>query len=260
MADKQDIALLAHLMRRAGFGATRDELEEMAEQGYDATVDQLLDYEDKPSVDEYMLYRYHPITEVPGGAAAPGQANWMYFMLNSQRPLQEKVALFWHHVFATANNKSNHITSTTSQINMFRQIGMSDMGKILLGLSKDPAMLFWLDNNENHNGEPNENFGRELLELFSMGVGNYTEEDIKTAAKAFTGWTFTQPIPIYTQGRYPSEFVFVEEDHDNSVKTFLGETGNLNGQDIIEIIVKQPATARFVSRHMYNFFVADEPQ
>ena len=256
MPDK-DIALIAHLMRRAGFGATKKELEAHASDGYEAVVDDLLNPERFPEVEEDLIQRYYDgSNENPIVAAGI----WIYRMVNTQRPLQEKMALFWHHVFATANNKSNHITSTTSQINMFRQIGMSDMGKILLGLSKDPAMLFWLDNNENHNGEPNENFGRELLELFSMGVGNYTEEDIKTAAKAFTGWTFTQPIPIYTQGRYPSEFVFVEEDHDNSVKTFLGETGNLNGQDIIEIIVKQPATARFVSRHMYNFFVADEPQ
>ena len=93
-----------------------------------------------------------------------------------------------------------------------------------------------------------------------MGVGNYTEEDIKNAARAFTGWTFTQPIPVYTQGRYPSEFVYRDEDHDDSVKTFLGETGRFNGEDIIDILVKQTAAARFISRHLYNFFVADEPQ
>ena len=93
-----------------------------------------------------------------------------------------------------------------------------------------------------------------------MGVGNYTEDDIKDASRAFTGWTFTQPIPLYPNGYYPSNFVFVEEDHDKEEKTFLGETGNFNGEDIIDIIVKQPATARFIARHLYNFFVADEPQ
>ena len=121
-------------------------------------------------------------------------------------------------------------------------------------------MIFWLDNNENHNGEPNENWGRELLELFSMGVGNYTEQDIKDASRAFTGWTFEQPIPLYPHGYYPAPFKFIEEDHDDGEKTFLGRSGNLNGEDIIDIIVEQPATARFIARHMYNFFVADEPQ
>ena len=121
-------------------------------------------------------------------------------------------------------------------------------------------MIFWLDNNENRMGQPNENYGRELLELFSMGVGNYSEDDIKNASRAFTGWTFTQPIPIYPQGHYPSEFEFRPELHDDGPKTFLGETGNFDGEDIIDIIVRQEATARFIARHIYNFFVADEPQ
>ena len=131
---------------------------------------------------------------------------------------------------------------------------------MLLQLSKDPAMIFWLDNNENHKNEINENYGRELLELFSMGVGNYTEDDIKNASRAFTGWTFSQPIPVYPQGHYPARFEFHPEDHDFGPKTFLGQTGNFDGEDIIDIIVKQPATARFVCRHLYNFFVEDEVQ
>ena len=143
---------------------------------------------------------------------------------------------------------------------MFQRVGLTNMRAILLELSKDPAMIFWLDNNENRKGEPNENYGRELLELFSMGVGNYTEDDIKDCARAFTGWTFAQPIPLYPHGYYPAHFVFLEDNHDDGEKTFLGHTGNFNGDDIIDIIVEQPATARFISRHMYNFFVADEPQ
>lgn len=254
---ENDVALVAHLMRRAGFSATRQELEEYAARGYEAVVDDLLNPERFPEVDDDLIWRYYDgYNENPNVAAGI----WIYRMVSTQRPLEEKMVLFWHHVFATANNKSNHIISTSAQIEMFRRAGLSDFRTILNALSKDPAMLFWLDNNENHNGEPNENYGRELLELFSMGVGNYSEDDIKSAAKAFTGWTFTQPIPIYTQGRYPSSFVFVEEDHDTSTKTFLGETGNFNGEDVIDIIVKQPATARFLSRHLYNFFVADEPQ
>ena len=121
-------------------------------------------------------------------------------------------------------------------------------------------MIFWLDNNENRLGEPNENYGRELLELFSMGAGNYSEDDIKNASRAFTGWTFTQPIPLYPQGHHPSEFVFKPQEHDYGPKTFLGESGNFDGEDIIDIIVRQEATARFIARHLYNFYVADEPQ
>jgi uncharacterized protein (DUF1800 family) len=121
-------------------------------------------------------------------------------------------------------------------------------------------MSFWLDNSENHGDAPNENYGRELLELFSMGIGTYDEPDVKDAARAFTGWTFEQPLPLYPTGHYNARFLFRPEDHDNSEKTFLGVTGNLNGEDIIDLIVKQEANARFICRHIYNFFVADEPQ
>jgi uncharacterized protein (DUF1800 family) len=121
-------------------------------------------------------------------------------------------------------------------------------------------MISWLDNSENHKDEPNENYGREILELFSMGIGNYTEDDVKACARAFTGWSFTQPIPLYPCGHFIPEFEFVARDHDEDEKTFLGNTGNFNGEDVIDIIVRQPATAEFVTRHLYNFFVADEPQ
>ena len=181
-------------------------------------------------------------------------------MLNSKCPLQEKMALFWHHVFATGLGKNQHILASSNQIDMLRRVGMGQMRDILLELSKDPAMIFWLDNNENRKGEPNENYGRELLELFSLGVGNYSEDDIKSCALAFTGWTFGQPIPLYPHGYYTPPFLFAEAEHDDCEKTFLGHTGNFNGEDIIDIIVEQPACARFISRHLYNFFVADEPQ
>jgi uncharacterized protein (DUF1800 family) len=121
-------------------------------------------------------------------------------------------------------------------------------------------MNYWLDNCENHSDQPNENWGRELLELFSMGVGNYSEDDVKQAARAFTGWTFEQPLPLYPYGHYETKFVFNESDHDNSEKTFLGRKGNFNGEDIIDIICEERATALFICRHLYNFFVEDEAQ
>lgn len=252
---EQDLALIAHLMRRAGFGASRAELEAAASEGYEAVVERLVEPERSPALDEDLIERYWDGEGINVGAGA-----WLYRMINTQRPLEEKIALFWHYVFATAWYKSEHVPSMITQINMFRRIGLGNLRTILLELSRDPAMIYWLDNNENHKNEPNENYGRELLELFSMGVGNYTETDIKMAARAFTGWTFSQPIPLYPYGFYPAQFVYRAEDHDDSEKTFLGQTGRLNGEDIIDIIVQQPATARFIARHLYNFFVADEPQ
>lgn len=259
MADSK-LALLAHLFRRAGFGATHEALETYATRDYAEVVEDLLHPERFPEIEEDVLCRYYNLATLMEDSPAIWQGRWFYRMINTQRPLQEKMAIFWHGVFATGWHKSEHTPSMALQIEMFRRNGLADLHTILLELSRDPAMLDWLDNTQNHKDTPNENYGREILELFSMGVGNYTEQDIKNAARAFTGWTAAQPIPLYPYGFNPSHFVYREDDHDDSVKTFLGETGHFNGDDIIEIIVKQPATARFISRHLYNFFVADEPQ
>ena len=254
-----DLALTAHLMRRAGFGATRAELEKYAQQSYEDMVEDLVHPERFPEVADDVVTRYWLELNNPD-SVEPWNTRWLYRMVNTERPLEEKMALFWHHVFATSVGKSEHGLSSKSQIDLFRRNAVSDMRTILVELARDPAMIHWLDNSENHSDQPNENWGRELLELFSMGVGNYTEQDIKTASRAFTGWTFIQPIPLDPYGRYPSEFIYREDDHDDSEKTFLGHTGRLDGEDIVDIIVDQPATARFISRHLYNFFVADEPQ
>ena len=253
---KSDRALVAHLMRRAGFGATPAELDELtATKTYEEIVDDLVNPERFPALDQSYIDRYYG-----GEPVAVHVGKWMYRMINTRRPLEEKMSLFLHHIFPVAWGKSEHGPSLYSEIEMFRRVGLTDMRTILLELSKDPAMIFWLDNNENHKDEINENYGRELLELFSMGVGNYTEDDIKAASRAFTGWTFRQPLSLYPNGHYPAEFEFIPDDHDYGEKTFLGESGEFDGGDIIDIIVRQPATARFVSRHLYNFFVEDEVQ
>ena len=261
MADK-DIALIAHLMRRAGFGATRDELESRLTKGYEATVDELVYPEEHgiPPIDEGMIFRHNPGFEIPGGNPTNGQAQWMYRLINSPRPLEEKMVLFWHHVFATGNSKVDNCDQLLAQIDMFRKRGMGNYRDLLIHLARDPAMIFWLDNNENHKHAPNENWGRELLELFSMGQGNYTEQDVKECSRAFTGWTIAAKIPRLPYGRYPWSFEYLPQDHDDGEKTFLGHRGRFNGEDIVDIVVRQPATARFVARHLYNFFVADEVQ
>ena len=258
MADDRT-ALLAHLMRRAGVGATQDELATLAGRAYEEVVEDLLHPDRFPEVSDDVLFRYYPQMTSPDTTTASA-GRWVYRMVNTQRPLEEKMALFWHHVFATAWFKGEHMLSMADQIQAFRERGLGKMRDLLIALSRDPAMIYWLDNCENHADAPNENYGRELLELFSMGIGTYDETDVKMAGRAFTGWTFEQPIPLYPHGGYPARFVYRPEDHDDSEKTFLGETGPFNGEDVVDIIVRQEATARFISRHLYNFFVADEPQ
>ena len=261
MANKEDLAQMAHLMRRAGFGATHEELEQYVAKGYDATVEELINPpDDMPAGDMIGLLRYMPNCLLPGGVPQPGQYNWMYNMITTKRPLEEKVALFWHQVFATGNSKVDNCDQMLEQLVMFRKYGMGNYREMLVELSKNPAMLYWLDNNENHRDTMNENWGRELLELFSLGVSNYTEVDVREASRAFTGWTIAPKLPRQPFGRFPWAFEYLGEDHDDGEKTFLGHTGNLNGEDIIDIIVKEPATARFICRHLYSFFVADEVQ
>src|SRR5919205_1432585 len=260
MAYQDDIALMAHLMRRAGFGAGRDELEARVAKGYEATVEELLHPETQEPVDAYTLLRYQPASLLPGGQPPMGNVNWMYYLVNTKRPLEEKMALFWHHVFATGNAKVDNYDQLLEQIKLFRDKGMGNYRDMLVEIAKNPTMIFWLDNNENHGTAVNENWGRELLELFSMGVGNYTETDVRECSRAFTGWTILPKLPRGPIGRHDWFFEYREEDHDDGDKTFLGVTGNLNGDDIIRIICEQPATPRFVARHLYNFFVADEAQ
>ena len=260
----EDIGLMAHLLRRAGFGAPREELEAYAARGYEATVEELLYPERSPDLEYDLLERYMEEWHDRAATDAARQL-WFYRMIVGKRPLEEKMALFWHGLLCTGDAKVLHGRMTAAQVEMFRHRGLGNLRTLLLELARNPAMIFYLDNWMSHTGSINENFGRELLELFSMGVGkdgqpNYTEDDVKACARAFTGWTYTGHIPRYPYGRYDWHFLYDPADHDDGEKTFLGETGRWNGEDIIDIIVRQPACARFICRHLYNFFVADEPQ
>ena len=263
MADN-DIALMAHLMRRAGFGASYEELERRAAQGYEATVEELLNPEALPDLQMDVMNRYmHGWRDMNGLMA--NQGYWTYRMVNSQRQLEEKICLFWHGIFCVGDSKCMRARQILLELNNFRSHGLGQFDELLMYLSTDPAMLYYLDNQLSHKEAVNENWGRELLELFSMGVGmdgeaNYTEDDVKACAQAFTGWTIANAIPRYPYGSYANRFLYNRYDHIEDDKTFLGETGNFNGEDIIRIIAKQPATARFIARHLSNYFVADEPQ
>ena len=260
---EQDIALMAHLLRRAGFGASRDEIEAKAAQGYDSVVEELLNPGDVPGLDEDIMYRSYP-GYFDKAAIETSQTEIVYRMINNKHQLQEKMALFWHTILCAGDNKVDNSRTTAMQYDTFRDRGMGNFKDLLLWLSTDPAMLYYLDNIESHKTAVNENYGRELLELFSLGVGkdgdfNYSEDDVKACARAFTGWNLAPTVPVFPYGRTPFEFRFDPADHDYGEKTFLGETGNWNGEDIVEIIAKQPAAARFVARKLYDFFVADEP-
>jgi uncharacterized protein (DUF1800 family) len=255
---------MAHLMRRAGFGASYEELERRAAKGYEATVEELLHPEQQPELQMDLMLRYMAGWRDMQSIMS-NQGYWTYRMVNSPRQLEEKMCLFWHGIFCVGDSKCMAANQILIQLNKFREHGFGSFPNLLMHLATDPAMIYYLDNQLSHKNAVNENWGRELLELFSMGVGmdgkpNYSEEDVKECAKAFTGWTIANAIPRYPYGRHDNTFLYNRLDHDDGVKTFLGETGNFNGGDIINIIAKQPSTARFISRHLYNFFVADEPQ
>ena len=253
------LELMAHLFRRAGFGATRDQLEGALQRGYADTVEDLLHPEAAPALEEDLIYRFYPDMK-EARQIDPAQSLWVYRMINTQRPLEEKVTLFWHHLFATGFAKLNHAKVMTNQIAMFRKHALSNFRTLLIEISKDPAMIFWLDNHTNTKRVHNENYGRELLELFSLGIGNYTEDDVKNCARAFTGWTLKNTIPAaQPYGRFDWEFEFRPDLHDYGEKVFLGERGNFDGTDIIDIILRQPAAAEFLAMRLYTYFVADTP-
>lgn len=256
----------AHLLRRAGFGPLPHEIDRALKDGLGATVDRLLDTSPAPNTPPAW-------TQAPRDETPPPQlpeqerrrrfiemnvqnqetkAWWLGRMAFADRPLQEKMTLFWHGHFATEAKKVVRSDNVLKHNEFLRANALGDFRALVRGVSRDPAMLRYLDNAQNRKEHPNENYARELLELFTMGVGNYTEEDVKAAARAFTGWTFVPFGPF--QGFRVAPF-----QHDDGEKTFLGRTANLDGDGIIEIVLEQPVTARFIARKLCRFFVAEEP-
>ena len=285
----------AHLIERAGFGETPDQIVRLAAITPNAAVDSLINYENinnsklqpfdesgvwDPGMDPFPPSRAEAVRiaqergealgvkVLPVGSSRRLQpivdkffyslfANnietqrlglwWGNRMLNTRRPLEEKLTLFWHGHFATGQNKVRDYRMMLRQNEMFRARASGAFRDILVGILKDPAMLVYLDNGENVKSHPNENFGRELLELFTMGVGNYTERDVREAARAFTGWS-----------NDVLQFKFNADQHDDGSKVFLGRTGNFNGEDIIDTILAQPVTAEFIAAKVYRHFVREE--
>jgi len=237
----------AHLLRRAGFGGSPAEVNFLVQLGgKKAAVNYLVDYEKIDNSElEAALARQNFDLSRSDSNINDAKRWWLFRMINTKRPLEEKMTLFWHDHFATSFRKVSDTEYMVRQNKFLRENALGNFRDILIGISKDPAMLIWLDNNLNRATRPNENYARELLELFSMGIGHYTEQDIKEAARAFTGWEIN---------RATRDFIFVQRDHDQGQKTFLGQTGNLNGDQIIDIILQQSVTSRFMAMKLFSFF------
>ncbi|MGB0702936.1 MAG: DUF1800 domain-containing protein [Pseudohongiellaceae bacterium] len=286
----------AHLLERAGFGGTPEEIARFAAMTPEAAVDLIVNYEQIADTlppfehsgiwDEAMLADvdlHLRFDDVMAKAAEVGEVYgevvreegprklqditdalyykylssnrewqrvaqwWAERMLTSPRPLEEKMTLFWHGHFATEELKNDDYRLMLQQNTTLRQLATSDMSSLLIAMSKDPAMLLYLDNRLNVKGHANENYAREILELFSLGIGNYTENDIKEAARAFTGWR--------NQGL---TFIDDRAQHDEGMKTVFGQTGNWDGEDVVDLILQQEAAGEFIAGKIYRFFVREE--
>src|SRR5262245_647077 len=256
MTSTWDRKKAAHLYRRAGFGATPEELDLAVRLGREGAVSRLVDYDGISTADleDYLGLIGGDLTgfeEVGFDRFDALQHWWFLRMLYTPRPLEEKMTLFWHNHFATSIDKVEKVPLMYAQNQIFRRLAMGRFGDLLLEVSRDPAMLIWLDNATSVKGAPNENFAREVMELFTMGVGNYTQQDVTEAARAFTGWTI--------EGDYGERFVFNPNIHDGDPKTFLGSIGALRGEDIIAILAARPQTAAFVGAKLARFFLGGDP-
>ena len=271
-----------HLLSRAGFGGTPDQVRALSQLGLDDAVDFIVDYEELPTPEvggDFQSNIMRPATEAEtaayrrareaGDEATLSQFRmrrqkrqvadrqqireirkwWIERMIETPRPLEEKMTLFWHGHFATGYRAIEDSWHMLQQNRMFRDHATGNFGNLLFGLIRDPAMLRYLNNNQNRKERPNENFSRELMELFSLGEGNdYTEQDIKEGARALTGYSYRD-----------DSFVFNERLHDSDQKTILGRSGNFDGDDFVRIILSRKVCSEFLALKLYRFFVNDAP-
>ena len=243
-------AKLAHLMRRAGFGVRPSQWNELQKKGLANATEELLNPAQTPDHLKALL------DEIGGDYVDYNEINsvrqwWLYRMVHTRRPLEEKMTLFWHNHFATSMYKVDNSQRMWAQNETFRRYGLGSFRDLLQQVARDPAMLVWLDGHRNHAGKANENFAREVMELFTLGVGNgYGEKDVVEAARAFTGWR---------GGDGPGGFIYDPTLHDDGEKTILGQTGNWHADDVCDILARHPQTARFLSTKLFKFFVHDDP-
>ncbi len=251
-----DFSDVAHLLRRSGFGGTRSEIETLAAMDWTELVDHLLDISDNPPVTQGV-----PNLDEDSTSWSDRYVGMTHFWFERARtvpkPVQEKMALFWHGLLCSGLDKVNKHYLMFDQIQLFRSGGMGDIVELYQAMALQPAMLIYLDNKDNRKRSPNENFARELMELFTLGQGHYTEDDVQAAARAWTGHGLNRWDAV------PREYVFDPDQHDNELKTFMGITNNWNGPEIITHILlgpKQRAAAEFISTKMWSFFAYPNPE
>jgi uncharacterized protein (DUF1800 family) len=258
----------AHLLRRMGFGGPPEEIDALATRGREGAVDYLIAYTqiDNRAMEDQLRrgFNFSDPSDVSKFSLSDLQRWWFARMVMTSRPFEEKMTLFWHNHFATAASKVPDLFLYIQNLKL-RQSALARFDDLLLTVAQDPAMLVWLDGLTNVAGKPNENFGRELQELFTMGIRdvvtgepNYTEEDVKEVARAFTGWKAFHP----RESADPFDFQFAVNppEHDNTAKTIYAGTpyqtsGNLSGEDVIALICARRATARFLVAKLFKFFV-----
>ena len=233
----------AHLCRRAAFGSPPELVDRLVREGHPvAAMSTLFD----STEDDDALDLLGDVT-ARGRNFESVQGWWVYRMLFSRAPAREKLSLFWHDHFATSQRKVRNPRLMMGQVELFLRLGAGVFDDLLLAVARDPAMVLWLDGNTNRRGKPNENFARELMELFSLGIGHYTEQDIQEAARAFTGWHERE-----------EEFWFHRRSHDSGPKTVFGETIE-SGEDVVKLCASRPAGARFIASKLFRAYVHPEP-
>lgn len=276
----------AHLLRRAGWGGSAAQIAEFAALDRETAADRLLNFEsvDNAALDAKIAAANFNLT-TPGrgldGKRPPLIRDmsrwWLYRMSYSQKPLEERMTFIWHGLLTTQQSQIGFQRSKQmiTQNELFRTHALGQYDVLLKAVSKDPAMMTYLNTVDSTKEHPNENYARELMELYSMGEGNYTENDVRESARAFTGWRLTPPTKVQPPaglsekerdeyldqlwGAYEPAFVLNTKLHDSGSKTFLGQTGNWGGDDIVDIIMKQPATARFITKRLFSEFAYRDP-
>ncbi len=250
-----------HLYRRAAFAAPWSELRAALPEGPEATLQKLIAGGEGHEAFDELMDSIAPLT-TPYAPQQPANDElpkwWLHRMIGTLHPFQERMTLFWHSHFATSIVKVMQPALMLKQNFLLRKHALGEFQPFLQEMSRDPAMLIWLDSDSNVKGAPNENYARELMELFSLGVGHYTETDVREAARAFTGWHTSARQPAFNPNRAAPEFSFNRYAHDDGPKTVLGQTGRWDGGDIVRIVLEQPAAARFLVRKLYRHFISEQ--
>jgi uncharacterized protein (DUF1800 family) len=245
--DPWDLRKVGHLYRRAGMGATRAELEAGVAAGHEKTIERIL--AGRPETDDFARTSDFMSSERSMPADAPQQrlsAWWVHRMLKTSHPLREKMTLFWHNHFATSNVKVQNARYMLGQYRLIERHALGSFREMLVAMGRDPAMMTWLDIRQSVRGNPNENYARELMELFSLGIGNYAETDIREAARAFTGYEIDR-----------GQGILNDRKHDPAEKKVLGKAGMFKGEDIARICLDQAACPRFIVRKLYKFLISE---